>query len=106
MEHPRDPRTPLERRLDVLEGLIRENSIRSKINGDGTHELAFSPVGASRLKEWWVQRYVKQYHERLAFSAVKGRLNEGPDFHVEHRGKWFHAEVKTSWGESIRHKHH
>jgi hypothetical protein len=101
-------------RFKLLESIIRNYNIRSKINGDGVHELkiirsapsARERVNRNHLKEWWLVRYVLKHHKRLGFSAVQGPFDIGPDLRVKLRREWSMAEVEIGWRNYIRHKHH
>jgi hypothetical protein len=103
-----------KRRFGLLEEILRENSIRSKINSEGLHELSIISNGLSSreraarndVKEWWLVQYVLKHHRRLGFSAVEGPFETGPDLRVKYRRTWSMAEVEKGWQDYLRHKHH
>ena len=60
-----------------------------------------------RVREWWLQNYVKHNPRKLGFTKIEGPFDAGPDFIVTYKnGKEVQAEVEVRWKNYVDHKHH
>jgi hypothetical protein len=109
-----DDATPLEKRLRVWESMIANHSVRAHVNDEGLSELGIIGGGRSPperlvrndVYEVWMHKYIIAHHKRLGFRKVEGPRNVGPDFRVQHRGKWHLAEAEIDWRRYLHHTHH
>jgi hypothetical protein len=105
--------TNLDRRFRIWESVIAAHSVRSRVNNDGLCEIKIIANGRSpaerlarnAVHEIWVQKYIVAHPKRLGFAKVDGPHDTGPDFRVQHRGKWHLAEAEVDWKRYLRHKH-
>lgn len=65
---------------------------------------AMERMTAGRVKEYWVQRYVKENAKKLDFSKLT-QHDIGPDFTGFYHGKRVRIEVEVMNKNFVRHKH-
>jgi len=63
-------------------------------------------VEVDKVREYWVQQYIAANYGRLGFQGLEGPFEQGPDFRVQHKGKWVLAEAEIVCENYIKHKHH
>ena len=60
----------------------------------------------SDIREYWIQMYVKENHEKLGFSRLEGPFESGPDFRGVYRNRNAVVEVERDYQSFIQHRHH
>ena len=58
-----------------------------------------------RVREYWVQMYVKENYRKLGFSTLEGPFDRGPDFQVTYEGCETYAEVEVCCDNYVKHGH-
>ncbi len=61
---------------------------------------------SSDIREYWIQKYIKDNYAKLGFSKIEGPFKVGPDFKGIYKGKKVVVEAERDYQSYISHKHH
>jgi hypothetical protein len=63
-------------------------------------------VATDKVKEWWLQQYVKQYPQQFGLTSIDGPNEVGPDFQATMDGQLVDVEVEVQCQNYTKHDHH
>lgn len=61
---------------------------------------------SSDIREYWIQEYVKDNHEKLGFSKIEGPFDTGPDFKGVYKNQKVVIEAERDCQSFVQHGHH
>lgn len=66
---------------------------------------AYERAESSDIREYWIQKYIKDNYAKLGFSKLEGPFDVGPDFRGAYKGKEVIVEAERDYQSFIQHKH-